>query len=521
MSATIKSESGLNNLSLVCKSVNIGQNGNKYVKYIQYVNNREVKGGEIIVHLDNTNKISYITGLHIDNSLYFNNSPSITSTQAKNIALNSVNLYNKVSGTPFLKYYHHNDNIYLIYEVQVIGYMSNITNSITDVVTVNINSINGNILTEISSLTPIKFRQIYNSNGTAAFPGALSRSEGQSPTTNSQVNTNYTNFGIVYDFFKQHYGLDSYNGQGATISATVNLANNIPKVGVNAAWLPTQNWFIFTLGDGTSFSNLVDALDVTAHEYTHAVTQYSSNLEYNGESGGLNEALSDIMGAACEAWHSGSVSANTWKIAESIITPSIINDALRYINDPTLDGVSIDHYSDYNNHNVHYSSGIANLAFYLMSQGGYHPSGSNSILVPSVGFNSARDLFYFANKDLFTSSTDFADAAYQTALAAWTNFGDEARVSVQAAWEAVGVTNIWSSNNSGWRLTLIGFQYFDSNNWVWSSETGWLNWTSYDTNTCGIMFWNPTNSHFIYTEPSFYPYFYDFNSSSFIHISTL
>jgi vibriolysin len=114
---------------------------------------------------------------------------------------------------------------------------------------------------------------------------------------------------------------------------------------------------------------------VTAHELTHAVTEYESALVCSGESGGLNEAMSDIFDAFTEAYVDGgktgtlTVSSDTWKIGEDILAP-----ALRHMNDPAVDGSSKDYWvSGVGNVDVHYSSGIANLAFYLLSQGSTHP----------------------------------------------------------------------------------------------------------------------------------------------------
>lgn len=195
-------------------------------------------------------------------------------------------------------------------------------------------------------------------------------------------------------------------------------------------------------GDGVNASNLANSMDVTAHELSHAVTSSTSNLTYSGESGGLNEAFSDIMGETCEWYRDGQVvSSNTWKVGEDVWTPGTAGDALRYLNDPKADGASLDYYSDYNSGvDVHYSSGIANLAFYLLSQGGTHPRGRSSVNVTGIGISKASQIFYKANTSLFTSSTNFAGAKTATEQAA-SQLGYSAAdiASVTAAWQAVGV----------------------------------------------------------------------------------
>jgi vibriolysin len=197
-------------------------------------------------------------------------------------------------------------------------------------------------------------------------------------------------------------------------------------------------------GDGTTFISLAKGFDVVAHELTHAVTEYESNLTYSNESGALNEAMSDIMAAAAEAYKTGSVGGNTWKIGEDIYTPNTAGDALRYMNNPTADGSSKDYYPERytgtsDNGGVHINSGIANLAFYLLVQGGSHPRGKTSVVVPALGMTQAERIFYIANRDYLTSSSNFQAARNATAQAATSLYGATAADAVQKAWDAVGV----------------------------------------------------------------------------------
>lgn len=202
-------------------------------------------------------------------------------------------------------------------------------------------------------------------------------------------------------------------------------------------------------GDGVTFGNFVDALDVTAHEIGHAVTTSTSNLIYFAEPGALNESMSDIMGSVCEWYRNGQVvNANTWKCAEDIYTPGTPGDALRYMNDPKLDGQSLDYFdttfSPFTD--VHYSSGIPNLAFYLLSQGGTHPRGRSTISVRGIGIAKAAQIFYRANTVLLLGKTSasFTDAKLATEQAAAQLGYSSADIdSVTAAWQAVGVgTNV-------------------------------------------------------------------------------
>jgi hypothetical protein len=188
-------------------------------------------------------------------------------------------------------------------------------------------------------------------------------------------------------------------------------------------------------------------MDVVTHEFTHAVTSFESNLTYSYESGALNESLSDIFAAYCESWNTTSwfMSPDVWKIAEDVWTPGTAGDALRYMNDPALTGDSDYYPTRYtgtsDNGGVHVNSGIANLAFQLLSQGGTHPRGKTTVNVPGIGVQKAGAIFYKASSDYFTASTNFAQAkTYTEQVAAMTHgTGSAEHTSVTKAWEAVGV----------------------------------------------------------------------------------
>jgi len=150
-----------------------------------------------------------------------------------------------------------------------------------------------------------------------------------------------------------------------------------------------------TFGDGyTEFYPLV-SLDVVAHEVSHGFTEYNSDLIYSGQSGGINEAFSDIAGESCEYYMKGT---NDFMCGYDIYKAP--NGALRYLYDPPLDGISIDNVDDYyEGMDVHYSSGIFNKAFYLIAT--------------SAGWNThkAFDIFVKANQDYWIPSSTFIQGA--------------------------------------------------------------------------------------------------------------
>ncbi|MBI2213386.1 MAG: M4 family metallopeptidase [Acidobacteria bacterium] len=281
-------------------------------------------------------------------------------------------------------------------------------------------------------------RATYSANNGTSLPGTLVRSEGSAAVADTVVNAAHDNAGTTYNYYSTKFGRDSYNAAGAQLKSTVHYSSNYN----NAYWNGSQ--MVYGDGDGSTFIPLSKGFDVVAHELTHAVTQYESNLTYSNESGALNEAMSDIMAAAAEAYKVGSVNSNTWKIGEDIYTPSTSGDALRYMNDPIADGQSYDYYptrytGTQDNGGVHLNSGIANLAFYLLVQGGTHPRGKTSVVVPALGMAQAEQIFYRANRDYMTSSTNFQGARNATAQAATALYGATAEAAVQKAWDAVGV----------------------------------------------------------------------------------
>ncbi|RKG77643.1 peptidase M4 [Corallococcus exercitus] len=263
------------------------------------------------------------------------------------------------------------------------------------------------------------------------------RLEGQLPTGDTGIDKTYDNLGLFYDCFQQNFGRDSYNGTGGQLLAQVHYGTNFPNAYFDGAKL--------VCGDGSlpQFGPPCGDPDIVVHEYTHAVTDSTSDLVYSGQSGALNESLSDIFAATCTSWATGtwSTAASVWQMGETVWTPSTPGDALRYMNDPALDGASLDYAPDVNSAtDVHYGSGVPNLAFKLLSTGGVHPRGKTTVNVPAIGVQAAARIFYYANANLFTATTTLAAAKTATRQAA-VNLGYSTAIqnAVDAAWDAVGV----------------------------------------------------------------------------------
>ncbi len=267
-------------------------------------------------------------------------------------------------------------------------------------------------------------------------------------STDAVAQNAYDFSGGAWTYYMNRHGWDSYNGAGALIHSTVHYRTAFN----NAFWDAGLRVLVFGDGDGTAFSPLSGARDVVAHELTHAVVDATAGLVYSNESGALNEAMADIFGAAAEANALGQ-SANTWLIGEAVRTPNTAGDALRYMNNPTADGSSRDYYPERyvgtdDNGGVHWNSGIANLAFFLMSQGGTHPRAKTSVNVRSIGMQAAERIFFRALRFYLTSGSTFSNARQATARAAWDLFGHNSQQhrAVCEAWDAVAAPGMKIGN---------------------------------------------------------------------------
>ncbi|MCH6267339.1 M4 family metallopeptidase [Neobacillus citreus] len=238
--------------------------------------------------------------------------------------------------------------------------------------------------------------------------------------------------GKTYDYYKNVFGRNSYDNNGGALKSTVHYGRNYN----NAFWNGTQ--MVYGDGDGTTFIPLSGGIDVVAHELTHAVTDTSSDLVYQNESGALNEAISDIFGTLVEFYNGKNPD---YEIGEDVYTPAKANDALRSMSDPTKYG-DPDHYSKRytgtsDNGGVHTNSGIINKAAYLLAAGGTH----YGVTVQGIGNDKLGAIYYRANTVYLTASSTFsqARAALVQAAADLYGAGSAEVTAVNKSFDAVGV----------------------------------------------------------------------------------
>lgn len=290
--------------------------------------------------------------------------------------------------------------------------------------------------------TTIK-RKIYSCNSSTRLPGTLIRSEGQNPIgtrdKTGDADECYDGFGATYEFYKTILNRNSIDNRGLTLVGSVHYGRKYD----NAMWDGRQ--MIFGDGDGVIFNGFTDELDVIGHELTHGVTQYTANLDYEGESGALNESISDVFGAMIKQYKLKQTSADAdWLIGEGILAEGINGVALRSMkapgtayDDPQLGGKDPQpaSYTDLvvtteDNGGVHINSGIPNKAFYLAC-----------IALGGNSWDVAGPIWYatLTNTKL-TSTAQFQDFADLTVSVAGSKYDSAVQQKIVDAWAGVGIT---------------------------------------------------------------------------------
>ncbi|KIE23435.1 peptidase [Streptomyces sp. MUSC 125] len=270
--------------------------------------------------------------------------------------------------------------------------------------------------------------------------GTGSNADRSSAAVDAQYGTDKT-----WDYYKNVQNRNGIANDGKGSYNRVHYGNNYN----NAFWDDSCFCMTYGDGDGTTFGPLV-ALDVAGHEMTHGVTSKTAALTYSGESGGLNEATSDILGTMVE-WYANSPSdPGDYLIGEQIVRPGFGKTALRYMDQPSKDGNSADYWSSsVGNLDVHYSSGVANHFAYLLAEGSgpktingvsYNSPTYDGSKVTGIGRDKVGKIWYRALTVYMTSSTNYAGARTATLNAAKDLYGTGTEYNaVAAAWNAVNV----------------------------------------------------------------------------------
>ena len=290
-----------------------------------------------------------------------------------------------------------------------------------------------------------KQRKVYDAKQGSQLPGTLVRSEGDPASTDPAINEAYDGSGATYDLYSNIYGRNSIDDNGLLLSSTVHYQKGYD----NAFWDGQR----MVYGDGDEdlppaeqlFNRFTAVLDVIGHELTHGVTQFEANLTYAGQSGALNESMSDVFGSLVKQYLRGQSAAQAdWIIGEGLFTANVNGVGIRSMKAP---GTAYDdpvlgkdpqpaHMDDYvntleDNGGVHINSGIPNHAFYTAAT--------------SLGGNAWEKMgviWYKALTDKLGATSNFQNAADLTYEAAGELYGvgSDEQTSVKVGWAKVGIT---------------------------------------------------------------------------------
>ncbi|MEU6404682.1 M4 family metallopeptidase [Streptomyces sp. NPDC046985] len=281
-------------------------------------------------------------------------------------------------------------------------------------------------------------RTIYDAGHGTDLPGGEVRAEDGRPGADATVNRAFSGLGATFELYLRAYARDSVDGRGLPLNATVHYDQKYN----NAFWNGEQ--MVFGDGDGEVFLDFTIPVDVIGHELTHGVTQHSANLAYFGQSGALNESVSDVFGSLVKQYALGQTAAEAdWLIGAGLLAPSVTGTALRSMKAPGTaydddalgrdpQPASMEHYvhTGSDNGGVHINSGIPNHAFYL-----------TAVALGGHAWEKAGQIWY----DVLTGGklkpdADFADFAALTAAAARARYGAGGELQgVQKAWAEVGI----------------------------------------------------------------------------------
>jgi Zn-dependent metalloprotease len=274
-------------------------------------------------------------------------------------------------------------------------------------------------------------RTIYDQqHGTSQVPGQVARIEGQSDVDDKAVNQAYDGLAATYNYYWKVFERDSIDGGGMPLLGLVHYGVNYD----NAFWDGAGHMF-FGDGDGRILTQTTAGIDVIGHELTHGVTQHEANLVYSGQSGALNESISDVFGIQVKQMALGQdVTTSDWLIGADIVGDAL-KPALRSMKEPGHAHAGDDQPSDMDGYapggDVHTNSGIPNRAF--------------SVAASALGGNAwdaAGPIWYAALRDprLRPNATfrQFAEITLRQSRLIYGRSSREAQ-AVQDGWDAVKV----------------------------------------------------------------------------------
>lgn len=429
--------------------------GRSYVRLQQTYSNFAVFGAQILVQLDEESAVACVSSDIMRDpgkldSGEISLSPAISTDQAKghavlyaaglhNVETDDLTAYSNgsrmvfdpaVVGTP--------GDLCVVLDV---GVFSTAAPLIAERVLVNVK--NGAVAFSYPLAHELKNRFVYDANGVYPPPNILVRAEDDPPCGIADADFAYDYLGDTYDFYSINHNRDSLDGLGLPLRATVRYCEPGSCPMYNAFYLPAlpEGW---EYADGFMQASMyfgegfaVD--DVTAHELTHGVTDFTSSLIYSYQSGAINEAFSDIWGEFVDLTNGrGNDSAEVrWLMGEDLPIGAVRNmkDPTQF-GDPDRTGSGYYYYGTVDNGGVHKNSGVINKLCYLLTDGGDF----NGDSVFGMGIEKVAKLFYECQTNLLTESSDFEDL-YMALRQASLNlsFTFDERMNIRATARAVEI----------------------------------------------------------------------------------
>ncbi|WP_035844742.1 M4 family metallopeptidase [Kitasatospora azatica] len=462
---------------LVAKDVVIDANGAKHLRYDRTYAGLPVLGGDLIVHQDGAGATKSVDRANSASLDGLGTTPAVAAPKAQADAL-AAESGATLNAAPQLVVWAQGDAPKLAYKTLVAGKQADGTPSRLQVIT---DATTGAVLS--------KTETIETGTGTGVFVGQVPLTTTQSGSTfqlkdgtrGGQYTTDMANgtsgngtlftkssdtwgngsasnresaavdaqYGAAatWDFYKNTFGRSGIRNDGVGAFSRVHYDSNY----TNAFW--DDGCFCMTYGDGASNTHPLTEIDVSGHEMTHGVTSNTAGLNYSGEPGGLNEATSDILGTGVE-WYANLASDKPDYLIGELVNLNGDGTPLRYMDKPSKDGNSADSWSSsVGNLDVHYSSGVANHFFYLLSEGSgaktingvnYNSPTINNITVNGIGRDKALHIWYQALTAHMTSTTNYAGARTATLAAATDLYGANSAEynAVATAWAAVNVGSL-------------------------------------------------------------------------------
>jgi Zn-dependent metalloprotease len=292
----------------------------------------------------------------------------------------------------------------------------------------------------------VMYREVYDANEMPMSIGKLIWKEGQRMVRDREAKNVIEGAGNVWKFYKEICKRNSIDDMGMPIIQTVRFRDNPFKPYFNAFWDGEQ--MFYGTGDPKYTKSFTSDLDIIAHELTHGVIDYEAQLEYENQSGALNESFADVFGVLVKQWANNTAAKKSdWLIGSNILKGrnalrSLKSPGSAYKNDPIFgddpqpavmkDFVKLPNTEDGDWGGVHYNSGIPNHAFYIASM---ELAGNSWEKMGLIWYGA------LANARLMKANSNFEDAASATIKTATTLFGNNS-LPVQAVnkgWKDVGV----------------------------------------------------------------------------------